>query len=92
MSGVDVVKQSSGVYAVTVVDAMGAVTEHEVTIPDGFLEETGVGGSDPVQAVRESFDFLLAREAPSSIMRTFDLPTITRFFPDYPDDLRRRLA
>ena len=79
-------------FAVTVVDAMGAVSSHEVTVPDGFLEEAGIGDVDPARAVRESFDFLLAREPPSSIMRSFDLPTITRFFPEYPADLRRRLA
>lgn len=92
MSGVEVVEESPGLFAVIVVDALGSVTEHQVTVPDGFLDETGVGGADPVWAVRESFDFLLAREAPSSIMRSFDLPTITRFFPEYPDDLRRRLS
>ena len=34
--------------------------------------------------VTRSFDFLLEREPPTSILRNFALPDIERYFPDYP--------
>ena len=33
--------------------------------------------------VRRSFEFLLEREPPESILRSFDLTVIGRYFPDY---------
>lgn len=49
------------------------------------------GDSDDTEAlVRESFVFLLEREPPSSILKTFDLSVIARYFPEYPDEMRRR--
>ena len=34
--------------------------------------------------VRRSFEFLLEREPPQSILRKFGLADIERYFPDYP--------
>jgi hypothetical protein len=42
--------------------------------------------------VRESFVFLLQREPPSSIMGKFSLDVIARYFPEYYDEMRRRLG
>lgn len=67
-------------------------TSHQVTVPESFLDDVGLSGVDAGQVVRESFAFLLDREPATSIMAEFDLPTITRFFGDYPDELRRRLG
>ena len=41
------------------------------------------GADDPVDLVRRSFAFLLEREPKESILRSFDLPVIGRYFPDY---------
>ena len=40
--------------------------------------------------VRESFAFLLEHEPVSSILATFDLTVIARYFPGYPEAMRRR--
>jgi hypothetical protein len=40
--------------------------------------------------VDRSFRFLLAREPASSILRSFDLPVIGRYFPEYEAEVRRR--
>ena len=37
----------------------------------------------PIDLVRRSFAFLLEREPKESILRSFDLPEIGRYFPDY---------
>ena len=36
--------------------------------------------------------FLLEREPATSIMRQFSLDVIPRYFPEYRDEIRRRLA
>jgi hypothetical protein len=39
--------------------------------------------------VARSFDFLLRREPATSILRTFDLAVIERYFPEYEKEFRR---
>ena len=39
--------------------------------------------------VRRSFEFLLEREPPESILRRFDLAVIQRYFPEYDRQFRR---
>ena len=49
-----------------------------------------VTGDDDEGLVRESFVFLLEREPPSSILKTFDLSVISRYFPEYAGEMRRK--
>jgi hypothetical protein len=41
--------------------------------------------------VRRSFEFLLEREPKESILARFDLSVISRYFPEYEDEIKRRL-
>lgn len=66
-------------------------TEHDVTVDRAALEDLAPGAS-PEDLVRASFEFLLEREPREAIMRSFELPIITRFFGDYRDEVRRRLS
>jgi len=68
-----------------------AATEHEVLVDHGTLNDLAPGAS-PEGLVEASFVFLLEREPRESIMRSFDLPIIGRFFADYPDEIRRRMT
>jgi hypothetical protein len=61
-------------------------SRHRVTVPERF------GDDDLERVVRVSFEFLLEREPASSIMREFSLDVIARYFPEYEDELPRRLA
>lgn len=67
------------------VDEAGERTAHTVTVDAIDLERYGgAGGEAAVEdLVRRSFEFLLARERPSSILRRFDLSVIRRYFPEY---------
>ena len=75
--------------AVAVGDDAGA-TRHAVDVDRATLDDLAPGAT-PEVLVRESFAYLLEREARESIMRAFDLPIIARFFADYPVEIRRRL-
>jgi hypothetical protein len=66
-------------------------TRHEVTVDRTTLDDLAPGAT-PEELVRTSFAFLLEREPRESIMRTFDLPIIGRFFADYADEIRRRVG
>ena len=78
-------------YAVTVHSA-GVKTEHQVTIPPRLLEDLALGPDDEARLVYASFEFLLEREPSSSILRSFDLDVIGRYFPDYIETIRRQMA
>lgn len=43
----------------------------------------GDGQPEVEDLVRRSFEFLLEREPPESILRSFDLSVIARYFPEY---------
>jgi hypothetical protein len=66
----------------------GVETSHLVSVP----ERSEFEGEDAERLVRASFEFLLEREPPSSILAEFELSDIARYFPKYWDELPRRLT
>ncbi|MEO8246814.1 MAG: hypothetical protein ABI622_06785 [Chloroflexota bacterium] len=76
---------------VQVGDDPGA-TEHAVTLDHDTVSRLAPTGTTPEELLVASFRFLLAREPRESIMRSFELPIITRFFGDYESEVARRLA
>jgi hypothetical protein len=68
-----------------------AATVHVVSVSPAAHAELA-GGADVEELVRASFEFLLEREPREAIMSSFELPIIGRFFGDYRDEVRRRLA
>lgn len=69
----------------------GQQTTHRVSVPEQ-LSGVEVPGDSLERAVRASFQFLLERESPSSILRQFSLSDISTYFPEYPQELARRLG
>ena len=69
-----------------------AETTHEVTVPQRLEDELNVRDDELERIVRESFRFLLEREAATSILAEFSLDEISRYFPEYRGELARRLA
>jgi hypothetical protein len=61
-------------------------TAHRVRV--SRAERERYGGSDVADLVKRSFEFLLAREGNTSILREFDLSTIERYFPEYAREFR----
>ena len=73
-------------YHVTVGAKDFEVTVHE---EEAALLAPGV---DTKRLVEESFRFLLERESESSILPSFDISVIERYFPDYRSEIGARLA
>ena len=63
------------------------VSEHTVTVTKDDRERFSPH-STVEDLVTRSFEFLLEREPPTSIRRTFALPDIERYFPDFPTKIR----
>jgi hypothetical protein len=72
--------------------ANGTTTQHTVAVPERVLDDIGLPRLDPFRLVEESFAFLLEREPNTSIMASFALSDIGRFFPEYVDEMRSRLS
>ena len=68
--------------SVRLTDTTGTA-EHEVRVARADLTRLAPTASDPDELVRRSFAFLLERERKESILRSFDLRLIARYFPEY---------
>ena len=64
-------------------------TIHTVTVEKSYRDKL-VGKEIPAeQLVRKSFEFLLAKEPKESILRSFNLTVISRYFPEYEQEINR---
>ena len=57
-------------------------TQHDVTVSERDLERLGAGRS-PEAFVRDCFGFLLRHEPKESILPSFDVSAIGRYFPGF---------
>ena len=66
-------------------------TEHRVRVSE--VEARRFGAGRPVEELlRASFEFLLERESNSSILSSFELSMIGRYFPEYEREIGRYLG
>jgi hypothetical protein len=68
------------------------ISTHQVRVWAADVDRLAPAAPDPTRLVRESFAFLLERESPQMILRSFDLGEIARYFPSYEIDIRRRVG
>jgi hypothetical protein len=67
-------------------------TTHTVTVTPSYYQKLTAGKVPPERLVEKSFEFLLEREPNTSILSSFDLPLINRYFPDYERIIQKSLA
>lgn len=77
-------------FQVAVTEGASA-THHRVTLSKTDYERLAGGKASPEALVTESFRFLLEREPKESILRSFDLTVIGRYFPEYERVIGKRL-
>ena len=73
---------------VEVSDPRGA-TRHTVDVAARDLARWGRTEEPVARLVQRAFEFLLAREPSSQILRRFDLSDIQRYFPEFVQEIRR---
>lgn len=81
-----------GWICLVTVEQGGDRTTHTVTVKKADADRLagGTKAGHVQDLVLRSFEFLLEREPPGSILRTFDLTTIQRYFPEYDRLIRQR--
>jgi hypothetical protein len=67
------------------------ISSHFVRVWQAELTRFAPGFATPDALVKASFAFLLARESPQMILRSFDLTEIGRYFPEYEATVRRAI-
>ena len=90
MAVIDVEAERDGRFRV-VVSEEGSRTTHCVTVDSSYHRKLTAGAVSPEELVRRSFEFLLEREPKESILETFALPVIARYFPEYEREILARL-
>ena len=65
------------------VSERGGATKHRVSLSRDYHAQLTQGHATPEQLAEASFAFLLEREPKESILRSFELPVIVRYFPEY---------
>ena len=88
---ISVEKQSESEFRVVVREG-GTETAHAVTVDDAYYRKLTGGNVSVEELVRCSFEFLLEHEPKESILPTFALPVIGRYFPSYEREIKKRLA
>ena len=67
-------------------------TSHRVSVPQSLVDDLGLPDLDAERLVRETFLFLLEREPATAILPEFSLDQVSRYFPEYHDEVRARLT
>jgi hypothetical protein len=87
---IEVEKVDASHFRVRVVEA-GSESTHQVGLdPKYFARLTG-GAGEAQELIRKSFEFLLQREPKESILKSFDLSIISRYFPEYEREIKKRV-
>ena len=84
---VSIQKLSDDVFEVTV--AKTSTTTHTVTVTDQSFSELSKNNVTKTQLLEFSFNFLLDREPNTSILSSFEINVISKYFADYKDEVRR---
>ena len=86
---IEVEKLSENSFRVRSVEG-SSESPHEVTVNPADFEK--LAAPDSALLLRKSFEFLLEREPKESILKRFDLSVISRYFPEYEREIKRRLS
>ena len=84
---ISIKKLSDDVFTVTVAET--STTTHTVTVTDQSLNDLTDNNVTKTQLLKFSFNFLLDKEPNTSILSSFDINVISRYFSDYKDEVRR---
>jgi len=87
---VDVVKESEGTFVVSVEN--GTKTSHKVSLNFDDYHRLTEGCCSEEELIKESFYFLLEREDNDMILKSFDLMEISRYFPEYVEEIKKRIS
>ncbi len=87
---IDVEKLDASRFRVSVIEA-GSESTYQVTLDPKDYARLAGATVEPEKLIRKSFEFLLEREPKESILTRFELSVISRYFPEYEREIKKRL-
>ena len=84
-------EQDPLIFEVVVREGKGE-TRHQVTMSRDTYERLTSGKHTPERCLEATFQFLLDREPKESILRRFDVTAISRYFPEFEQEIPRYLS
>jgi hypothetical protein len=87
---IEVEKLDAASFRVRVMET-GSESVHQVTLDPKDHARLAGAAAEPEKLIRKSFEFLLERESKESILSRFDLSVISRYFPEYEREIKKRL-
>jgi hypothetical protein len=87
---IEIEKFDASRFRVRVIET-GTETTHQVTLDPKDSKRLAGDGVEPEILIQKSFEFLLEREPKESILSRFDLSVISRYFPEYEREIKKRL-
>lgn len=69
------------------VEDRGSTSKHEVLMKKSFYADLKTD-TPPEKIVVKSFEFLLEREPKESILSSFDIEVISKYFPEYKEAVK----
>jgi hypothetical protein len=91
MTDIVITPLESGTFRAEVTEGH-LTTSHRVLVRNGLLDELGLADSAGERVVQETIRFLLEREPATSILPEFSLEDVPRYFPEFYEELGRRLS
>jgi hypothetical protein len=86
---IDCATAADGWTCTVTVDGHWRETRHSVTLTRADFQRLASSGESPESLVRRSFGFLLAREPKESILKSFELSDIGRYFPEFEAEITK---
>jgi len=87
---IEVEKFDASHFRVRVIEG-GSESAHQITLGPKYHARLAGATAEPEELIRKSFEFLLEREPKESILKRFDLAVISRYFPEYEREIKKRL-
>lgn len=89
MAQIEIAQKNTETFEVTV--RASTTTTHTVTLEAEYYQKLTSGKVTPEKLIVKSFEFLLEHESNTSILSSFNLPLIGRYFPEYERTIEKRL-
>ncbi|MGH2703927.1 MAG: hypothetical protein ACRDJ4_02170 [Actinomycetota bacterium] len=90
MADLDIAPLGDGHFRVRLTEG-GSTSTHDVKVPAESMQRLGWPGT-PEELLRRAFHFLLEREPKESILSSFDIDAIGRYFPEWEETARGGFA
>jgi hypothetical protein len=88
---IEVKKSGQDSFDVRVIEGKSE-SSHHVTLAEKDYDRLADGKITHEELIRRSFEFLLEHESKESILASFDLMVISRYFPQYEREMKKRIS